>query len=423
MLRSRHSSLPQAAAIRAPARLGLAILASAAFLSGCGFVRYEQREAWRGEAEVACMKAGIVQESEFVRITKPIDGSGACGLDIPLKVQAFQIDQNILSSFAQAGAPLRTSTGQDFRMTVLKPEATLTCPMVAWLDDWLATAVQPAALAWMGQGVKEIRTGGSYSCRRRNHQPGAKLSEHAFGNAIDIMSFVFADGSVTTVKGGWRGSEMEQGFLREVLNSACGKFRTVLGPGSDAFHHDHFHLDLARHDARGQRRYCRPKVDAPPRPAFPPQFNTQMPPATAYNQAPQQGPQGFPNQAYSAVRPPHGLGQSNPYAASQPPVALTQRPPATSAGSLDWQQQRLQQGNGITPEVTEQEGEFDPRDFDLTSSVSELPTGRGRSVTRQPMPAPTSGLLPSTPRVQNAPSRAPARQTQVRQPSMPMGGN
>ncbi|MCA3630125.1 MAG: hypothetical protein IOC35_07370, partial [Methylobacterium sp.] len=69
MLRSRHPFLPRASAIQLPARLGLAVLASAAFLSGCGFLRYEQREAWRGEAEIACMKAGIVQESEFVRIT------------------------------------------------------------------------------------------------------------------------------------------------------------------------------------------------------------------------------------------------------------------------------------------------------------------------------------------------------------------
>ncbi len=129
--------------------------------------------------------------------------------------------------------------------------------MVAWTDDWITTAVQPAAIAWFGQGIREIRTAGSYACRRRNHQANARLSEHAFGNAIDIMSFVFNDGNVVTVKGGWRGTEQEQGFLRDVFHGACQRFKTVLGPGSDALHYDHFHLDLARHDARGQRRYCR----------------------------------------------------------------------------------------------------------------------------------------------------------------------
>lgn len=410
MLRSHHPFLPRASAIPLPARLGLAVLASAAFLSGCGFLRFEQREAWRGEAEIACMKAGIVQESEFVRITRPIDGSGACGLDIPLKVQAFQIDQNILQSFAEAGAPLQTATGADLRLTVLKPEATLTCPMVAWLDDWLATAVQPAALAWMGQGVKEIRTGGSYACRRRNHQPGSRLSEHAFGNAIDIMSFVFADGSVTTVKGGWRGAPHEQGFLRDVLHSACGKFRTVLGPGSDAFHYDHFHLDLARHDARGQRRYCRPRFDSPMRPTLPPSMGTQIPPATAFKPQPP-APQGFPNSAYSAASPPQ--------------LALTQRPPAAlaPAGSLDRQRQLLQQNGGAHTEVMEQEEEFDPRDFDLTSSMPELPVNRGRGVTRQPLPAPAGALLPPAPPQQPAPARNPHRASQIRQQNMPTGGN
>jgi hypothetical protein len=415
MLRSRHPFLPRASAIQLPARLGLAVLASAAFLSGCGFLRYEQREAWRGEAEIACMKAGIVQESEFVRITRPIDGSGACGLDIPLKVQAFQIDQNILQSLAEAGAPLQTATGADLRLTVLKPEATLTCPMVAWLDDWLATAVQPAALAWMGQGVKEIRTGGSYACRRRNHQPGARLSEHAFGNAIDIMSFVFADGSVTTVKGGWRGAPHEQGFLRDVLHSACGKFRTVLGPGSDAFHYDHFHLDLARHDARGQRRYCRPRVDSPMRPFFPPSMGTQMPPATAFNTLPP-APQGFPSGAYSAARPPQGF-LARPPAPSQPPVAMA------PAGSLDRQRQLLQQNGKTFSEVMEQEEEFDPRDFDLTSSMPELPENRRRVVTQQPLPAPVGGLLPPEPRQQPATARNPLGAPQVRPPISSMGGN
>ncbi len=353
------------------------------------------------------MKAGIVQESEFVRITKPIDGSGACGLDIPLKVQAFQIDQ---ASSRASHRPAHHSRPRRARICASRAQAGSDphLPHGRLLDDWLATAVQPAALAWMGQGVKEIRTGGSYACRRRNHQPGAKLSEHAFGNAIDIISFVFADGSVTTVKGGWRGSANEQGFLREVLNSACGKFRTVLGPGSDAFHHDHFHLDLARHDARGQRRYCRPKVEALQRPAFPPNFNTQMPPATAFNTAPQ--PQGFPNNAYSATHP---RGAHPAHAGSIVPVGLAGSP-----------QQMLQRDTRSGGEVIEQEGEFDPRDFDVTSLMPDLPVSRGRGVTQQTdsgaLLRPAAGLLEAA----EPSGKAPARNSAVvRQPTMPMGGN
>jgi hypothetical protein len=386
MLRSRHALH----AISPAMRLCLAFLASAAFLSGCGFVKYEQREAWRGQAEIACMKAGIVKESEIVRITKPIDGAGACGLDIPLKVQAFRNDQSLMQSFANLGVPSLASNGADLRLTVLKPEATLTCPMVAWVDDWINTSVQPAALAWFGQPVKEIRSGGSYNCRRRNHQPGARLSEHAFGNALDIMAFVLADGNVITVKGGWRGTEAERGFLRDALHSACDKFRTVLGPGSDAFHYDHFHIDLARHDAKGSRRYCRPKLEAPLRPSIQPQAQPQMPPLTAYG-----GQQTLPPQA------------------TQPPVLLSQRPPqpmmAPPSGGLQAQAERL------SGEVMETEGEFDPRDFDITSSVSELPGPRGRASINQPLPAPSNAILPETravqkvepPREYRAPIRRP----------------
>ena len=105
--------------------------------------------------------------------------------------------------------------------------------------------------------VAEINAG-SYSCRGRNNQAGAKLSEHSFGNALDIMSFTLADGHVITVKGGWRGTEAEQAFLREVFVGACARFSTVLAPGSNVFHYDHIHVDLAMHDPRGLKRICKP---------------------------------------------------------------------------------------------------------------------------------------------------------------------
>jgi hypothetical protein len=354
--------------------MGLAVLSGVAFLSGCGFVKFEPREAWRGEAEAACMRAGVVKQSDWVRVSRPVEGSGPCGLDIPLKVSAFENDRTVLQSFAQAGLAPGASTGMDLRLTVVKPEATLTCPMVAWLDDWVAGAVQPAALAWFGQGIREIRSGGTYACRRRNHQPGARLSEHAFGNAMDIMAFILTDGTVVTVKGGWRGQPAEQGFLRDVLHAACARFRTVLGPGSDAFHYDHFHFDLARHDASGQRRYCRPRLDAPIRPSVTPGGGPfSMPSMTAFGQQPTP-PAGFP-QGQQAWRP-------------EPPRA-TQAPAKLTLG-----------------EATETEGEFDPKDFDITSSVPDLPRPRGTYVP-QALPPTSPGILPERPRP-NRPATAPA---------------
>jgi hypothetical protein len=136
------------------------------------------------------------------------------------------------------------------------PTATLACPIVSALDTWIATGVQPAALKWFGVQVAEIRQISAYSCRGMNGQPGAKISEHAFGNALDIAAFTLADGRRIIVKDGWRGAPEEQGFLRDVQGAACDRFTTVLAPGADAYHYDHMHVDLMRR-ASG-RRACNP---------------------------------------------------------------------------------------------------------------------------------------------------------------------
>ncbi len=140
----------------------------------------------------------------------------------------------------------------------VKPAATLACPIVSALDQWIAGAVQPAAIKWLGQPVVEIKQISAYSCRGMNGQPGARISEHAFGNALDIAAFVLADGRKVTVKDGWYGLPEEQGFLRDVEGAACAQFTTVLAPGSNRFHYDHIHVDLMRR-ASG-RVACNPRA-------------------------------------------------------------------------------------------------------------------------------------------------------------------
>ena len=138
----------------------------------------------------------------------------------------------------------------------IKPTATLACPIVSVLDRWFAESVQPAAQRWFGVRVVEIRQISAYSCRGMNGNPGAHISEHAFGNALDIASFTLADGRRVTVKGGWRGMPEEQGFLRDVQASACQQFNTVLAPGSNRHHEDHIHVDLMRRSSG--RLICQP---------------------------------------------------------------------------------------------------------------------------------------------------------------------
>jgi hypothetical protein len=138
----------------------------------------------------------------------------------------------------------------------IEPPATLACPIVSALDRWVTESVQPAAQRWFGQPITEIKQISAYSCRGMNGNSHARISEHAFGNALDIAGFTLADGRKVTVKEGWRGAPEEQGFLRDVHAAACEQFSTVLAPGSNAFHYDHIHVDLMRRSSG--RAICNP---------------------------------------------------------------------------------------------------------------------------------------------------------------------
>ena len=137
-----------------------------------------------------------------------------------------------------------------------RPEATLACPLVSSLDRWIMESIQPAALKWFNQPVVEIRQISAYSCRGMNGNPNARISEHAFGNALDISAFTLADGRRISVKDGWRGMPEDQGFLRDIQGAACELFTTVLAPGSNVYHYDHIHVDLMRRSSG--RAICNP---------------------------------------------------------------------------------------------------------------------------------------------------------------------
>ncbi|MDI1346893.1 MAG: extensin family protein [Pseudolabrys sp.] len=136
------------------------------------------------------------------------------------------------------------------------PPATLSCPIVSALDRWVSEGVQPAAMRWFGAQVTEIKQISAYSCRGMVGAGTSHVSEHAFGNALDVAGFTLADGRKISVQNGWRGSPEEQGFLHDVQLSACDMFTTVLAPGYNAAHYNHIHVDLMRR-ASG-RRPCRP---------------------------------------------------------------------------------------------------------------------------------------------------------------------
>ena len=179
-----------------------------------GIAATPSRVAQPGEYGPLCGDRAIVGER-----MAPIAGRIAgCGISAPVRVR--EID----------GIPLRQP-------------ATINCDTARALRDWLRESVIPA-VGRRGGGVASLRVVASYSCRTRNHQPGARLSEHATGNAVDIAGIGLANGSEVSVLDDWGGGR-EGRILRQVHAGACGTFGTVLGPDSDRYHRDHFHFDVA----------------------------------------------------------------------------------------------------------------------------------------------------------------------------------
>lgn len=161
----------------------------------------------------------------------PITGDDPdCGIDRPLAVHA------ILPGIELAGAPV------------------MRCELAHSLGLWMRDFVQPAARRLPGAPrVVALEPGTTYECRPRVGNDEARLSEHAFGNAYDIAAFRLDDGSRITVGPQAEGSP-ERAFLAAVRWSACLDFGTVLGPGSNAAHENHLHLDVKRRS--GGYRVC-----------------------------------------------------------------------------------------------------------------------------------------------------------------------
>src|SRR5271157_2110433 len=229
------------------------VLASVAALSvtGCGFFGRPERPVWRTQAENACFARKLVTLSDYIVPSREIDGPGICGMTRPLKVSALADGK----------------VGLDKVLII-------DCPMIPALEAWLNDIVQPDAQARFGQKVATLNVFGAYSCRSIDNMAGERLSEHAFGNAVDVAGFTLADGRSIRFVRDWRQAGTQEGaFLREAHAGACQYFTTVLGPGADVFHYNHIHLDLANHGATntGPRRICKP-VPAPnllPAPASP----------------------------------------------------------------------------------------------------------------------------------------------------------
>jgi hypothetical protein len=166
--------------------------------------------------------------------TPPV-AEGECGIPLPVRLQSLTID------------------GKEI---VFSAAPVVDCRLAERLADWIRNVVGPLAQHHLGSGLASIETGPGYACRKRNSQATGKISEHAKGNALDFAAFILNDGRRLALRPAAQPAPADAAFFAAVRTTACGYFLTVLGPGSDAAHAEHLHLDLGPKTRSANYRIC-----------------------------------------------------------------------------------------------------------------------------------------------------------------------
>ena len=187
--------------------------------------------------EPSACQLRLTSDLAVIHPLAPIIGPGDCGaLDV------VQLEAIVLP---------------DRSKVAVTPAATLRCTMAEAIVHWVREDVAPA-LGEQRAPLRGLENYDSFECRGRNRVVGAKVSEHGLANALDVKSLKLADGAVL----GLTDVKVPKDFRDGMRQSACTRFMTVLGPGSDGYHESHIHIDLAeRHNGY---RVCQWDVREPP---------------------------------------------------------------------------------------------------------------------------------------------------------------
>lgn len=168
-------------------------------------------------------------EIAAIRLQPPLTGPGQCGA-----VDVVRLEGILLA---------------DKTRIAVNPPALLRCDMAEAVAHWVRDDVAAIA-STLGARLAGVDNFDSYDCRGRNGVAGAKLSEHGKANAIDIGGMKLANGRVVD----WTDPAVAREARESLRRSACERFKTVLGPGSDSYHETHIHVDLA--ERRNNYRMC-----------------------------------------------------------------------------------------------------------------------------------------------------------------------
>ncbi len=170
----------------------------------------------------ACFAALVGAGTSFSPVPQ-IDNSPACQVDTPVR----------LNSLATALGVIK-----------LPDQPILNCAFALKFSQFVGRKMQPLAQQSLSSPIVAMGTGPGFNCRGRNGDSGGKMSEHAIGNAVDIEYIKLANKSQIQVKDALNVQSPSFAFLRDLRASACTEFTTVLGPGANAAHAEHFHIDL-----------------------------------------------------------------------------------------------------------------------------------------------------------------------------------
>ena len=213
-------------------------------------VPLQERLAIQPSGEPASPTLSLAPAPELQGLVFPPAVAGPSACELRLSAMAQFTPLPVLMGPGECGdsdvVRLESVRMPDNTFVAVSP-TTLSCGMAEAFAIFVRQDIGPAALA-LGSPLKAIANYDSYECRGRNRVAGAKLSEHARGNALDIRSVRLASGHVFDLTD----PKVPKDFRDRVRTAACGRFTTVLGPGSDSYHETHIHLDLAER-SRGYR--------------------------------------------------------------------------------------------------------------------------------------------------------------------------
>jgi len=223
----------------------------------------------RGEARsarpVAIPEQTAPPQEAFASQPEKETETPAVASDCDLRLGKIAVFRQLAALIApgECGAPeavlLESVILPDQGKVAIAPPATLRCTMAEAVAQWIREDVAPA-VAKLGAPPRELENMGSYECRGRNRVSGATLSEHGRADALDVRGFKLANKETVVLAD----PKVPKDFRDAIRASACARFSTVLGPGSDAEHAEHVHLDLIQR--RNNFKMCQWDVRLPPEP-------------------------------------------------------------------------------------------------------------------------------------------------------------